>query len=443
MRPKRWSRRQIIAAPFVLGVAPARRLFGAGRKPNVIFILLDDLGYGDIGSYGVTDIRTPHLDRMAHQGVRLTNNYSNGPVCTPTRAAFVTGRYQQRVGLEWAIPPAMKEPGLPASETSVARMVKDNGYATALFGKWHLGYKPEFGPNAHGFDEFFGILSGNVDHYAHREINGEPDLYENTQPVERPGYMTDLITERSVDFINRRARDSFFLYVAYNAVHWPFQPPDRPDDIRTRETWLRGTRRDYALMMERVDQGIGRILAALDRHGLARDTLVIFTDDNGGERLSRNWPLFHHKATLWEGGIRVPGLLRWPGRLPAGTISHQPAMTMDMTATILSATGISAPAGRTPDGMDLLPILTRRRPPVERAQFWRIERAGRNQRAVRKGKWKYLRDAGVEMLFDLERDVGERLNLGYRHPELLAELRQSVREWEKEMDSTPPAFKVK
>lgn len=421
-------------------VTPAR---AQARKPNVIFILTDDMGYGDIGSYGVTDIRTPHLDRLAREGVRLTNNYSNGPVCTPTRAAFITGRYQQRVGLEWAIPPAMKEPGLPVSEVSVARMLKNNGYATALFGKWHLGYKPEYSPNAHGFDEFFGILSGNIDHYSHKEVNGEADLYENTQPVERKGYMTDLITERAVAFITRQGRNPFFLYVAYNSVHWPFQAPGRFEDVRTRPTWHKGTRQDYALMVESIDQGVGQILRALDHKGIAKDTLVIFTNDNGGERLSRNEPLFHHKGTLWEGGIRVPCLLRWPDHLPAGAVSDQPTMTMDLTATLLAAAGANAPAGRTLDGMNLLPILQGKQTPTTRIFFWRIDRQDRKQRAVRKGQWKYIRDGNIEMLFDLQKDIGERLDLAYRHPEMVEELRGLLAQWEKEMDATPPRFSVK
>ncbi|HVF28444.1 MAG TPA: sulfatase-like hydrolase/transferase, partial [Pyrinomonadaceae bacterium] len=173
------------------------------RKPNVIFVLVDDLGYADIGSYGARDIRTPHLDRLAREGVRLTDCYSNGPVCTPTRAGFITGRYQQRVGLEWAILTGDKGPGLLTSETSIARMLKDNGYRTALFGKWHLGYKPEHAPNAHGFDEFFGILGGNADMYSHKGEKGEPELYEGTTPADTPGYLTDLITERAARYVER------------------------------------------------------------------------------------------------------------------------------------------------------------------------------------------------------------------------------------------------
>jgi arylsulfatase A-like enzyme len=427
----------------LLGGPGAAADSGNGRRPNVVIVLVDDMGWADLGCYGSKDIRTPHVDRLAARGVRLTSFYSNGPVCTPTRAALMTGRWQQRVGLEWAIYPGQKEPGLPASETSLARMLKGAGYATALFGKWHLGYRPEFGPNAHGFDEFFGLLSGNVDHYSHKEVNGEPDWYDNTKPVEVAGYSTDLITARAVAFIDRHAREPLFLYVAYNAVHWPFQPPGKPQDVRSLPTWHDGTRKDYGAMVEAVDAGVGKILAALDRHGLADDSLVVFTNDNGGERLSDNGPLFHHKATLWEGGIRVPCVLRWPGHLPAGRVSDQAAIMMDLTATALAACRVAPPRGRVLDGLDLLPLLSGRAPPAERTLFWRIDRKDRQQKAVRRGAWKYVRDGGIELLFDLGQDPGERKDLAYRHPEEVVALRRLLAGWEAEMARAKPAFVVK
>ena len=405
-------------------------------RPNVVFILADDMGYGDLGSYGATDISTPNLDRLAREGVRLTDSYSAGPVCTPTRVAFLTGRYQQRVGLEWAL--GLSNARLPASEISVARMLKNNGYATALFGKWHVGSAAESGPNAHGFDEFFGFLGPNVDFYTHRQVVPKPglfDFFENTEPVEQEGYLTDLITERSVRFIQHHDGTPFFLFVSYNAPHWPFQTPDQRWEARP-ESRLEGTRQDYARMIESIDDGVGRILETLAAQGLSRNTLVVFTNDNGGERLSRNAPFFHHKATLWEGGIRVPCLIRWPGQLPSGKTSEQAVITMDLTASILAATGTVPPQGRTLDGMDILPILKGEKPPKERTFFWRIDEQGIVQKAVRRGRWKYVLDGieKLEMLFDLESDPGERHTLYYEHPQVVNELRHSLSVWEQEVD---------
>jgi len=406
------------------------------RRPNFVVILADDMGYGDIGPYGATDIRTPSLDRLAREGVKLTNAYSNGPSCTPTRAALMTGRWQQRVGLERATTPSDKGAvELPLTEPTVARMLKDAGYRTGMFGKWHLGYDIARGPLAHGFEEFFGILTGNVDMYSHRYRTGLADLYDGTQLVEREGYLTDLLTERAVAFIDRGVNDGggepFFLYLPYNAVHWPFQPPGNPQDVRTPATWFDGGRADYARMLEAMDAGIGRILAALDRRNLSRDTLVIFTNDNGGERLSRNAPLFHRKGTLWEGGIRVPYLLRWPGTAPAGKVSAQMTITMDLTATILAAAGVEP--RRPLDGINLLPIWQGRAPLTERAFYWRINSPDRRQKAVRRGDWKYVVDGSIEMLFDLRRDVGERTDLSYRRPAVVKELRDLLAQWEKEV----------
>jgi arylsulfatase A-like enzyme len=411
-------------------------------RPNVVLILADDMGYADLGCYGCKDIRTPNLDRLARGGTRLTNFYSNGPVCTPTRAALMTGRWQQRVGLEWAIYPGQKMPGLPASETSLARMLKDAGYRTGMFGKWHLGYRKEYGPNAHGFDVFEGLLSGNIDYYSKKERNGELDWYENTTPKEEKRYSTDVITDRAVAFIDDNHKGPFFLYVPYNGVHWPFQPPGKPADVREPATWLRGNRKDYAAMLERLDQGVGKVLAALERHRLTDNTLVIFTNDNGGERYSDNGPFFHHKATVWEGGIRVPCILRWPGKVPARKVSAQPSISMDLTATVLAACKVRPPKGRTLDGIDLTGLLGKDRV-VERTFFWRIDRDGRKQKAVRSGDWKYVSDGDIELLFDLSADPGERKDVAYHHPDKVKLLRSKLGEWEKEMARHKPAHVVK
>jgi arylsulfatase A-like enzyme len=324
-------------------------------------------------------------------------------------------------------------------------MLKQSGYTTAVFGKWHVGGTVEFGPNAHGFEEFFGFLGPNIDFYTHREVVPHfrtPDLFENTKPVEREGYMTDLITERSVAFIEqqgqRQDKKPFFLYVSYNAPHWPFQPPAPPDQRweGTPQNRLQGTRKDYVGMVESMDAGVGRILKALADGGLDENTLVMFSSDNGGERLSRNVPFFHHKATLWEGGIRVPCVLRWPGHLPIGKTSEQTVITMDLTASILAATGTAPPKARSLDGMDVLPILKGDVPLVERTLFWRIVEQGIVQKAVRKGRWKYVLDGieKLEMLFDLETDPGERRSLFYEHPEIARELSRSLKAWEQDVD---------
>lgn len=415
----------LLLSLFCTAIAVAQ----AARKPNVIFILSDDMGYADIGSYGVKDIRTPHLDRLAREGVRLTNCYSNGPVCTPTRAAFVTGRYQQRINkaLECALIPAQRNEALPLTETTIARMLKDDGYATALIGKWHLGVPVETGPNAHGFDEYFGIIGGNADMYSHENINGENVLYENRNLTKSPGYLTDQLSDRAAKFIEQQKAKPFFLYLAYNAVHWPFQAPGSA--VRKRETWFDGTRAEYGRMLEAMDAGIGKVLATLDRLGLAKDTLVIFTNDNGGERLSSNEPFFHHKATLWEGGIRVPGLLRWPAALPAGKVSAQVSITMDFTATILAATGTKPM--RALDGINLLPILQGKQPLQERTLFWRIiTRPDRQMKAVRQGHWKYVRDGDIDLLFDLQSDPRERHDLGYQQQARVKEMQRRLTEWE-------------
>ena len=421
-----------------------------GGKPNVVLILMDDLGYGDLGSYGAPDARTPNIDRLAREGVRLTDAYANGAVCTPTRAALITGRYQQRVGLEWVLTggPNDRDLGLAPTGNSLPALLKSNGYATALVGKWHLGWKPEFGPNAHGFDEFFGFLSGAHDYYGADSASGggESGLYENTTPVAPNGYLTDEFTRRAVNFIGRRGSTPFFLEVAYNAAHWPFEPPDRPPPkgAAARQTLYQSpddsapaTRQDYVRMLERADEGVGQILRALERRGLTRNTLVIFTNDNGGEWLSRNAPLFHRKGTLWEGGIRVPLILRWPGRLPAGKVSSQVAITMDLTATILGATGTRAPESYHPDGVNLLPMLRGDEPVRERQLFWRVTNANRQQRAVRSGRWKLLVDGGALLLFDLDRDPGERNDLAARHADRVRELNRMLSDWMR--DVGPPA----
>jgi arylsulfatase A-like enzyme len=428
------------------------------RRPNVVIILMDDLGYGDIASYGATDMKTPNLDRLAREGVRFTDAYANGPVCSPTRAALISGRYQQRSGIEWVLAdlPEDRERGLPVTGTSLPALLDRAGYVTGLVGKWHLGFKPELGPNAQGFTEFFGFRAGALDFYSHTRGDGTPDLYENTAPIKSSRYLTDELSQRAVSFIDRHASAPFFLEVAYNAPHWPFEPPDlAPTDPRRKvphpefegdrrisqmpDDSTPATRTDYVRMVERADVGIGNILAALDRHGLAANTLVIFTSDNGGEWLSRNAPFFHRKNSLWEGGIRVPLILRWPARLPAGKVSEQPAITMDLNASILAASGATLPDGYRPDGIDLIPALAGESAPTERQLFWRLARPDRQQKAVRAGQWKLLIDSGQYFLFDLKADPTERNDQSAQRPELVSKLKALLANWEQDVDRSAAA----
>jgi arylsulfatase A-like enzyme len=417
------------------------------QRPNIVLIMTDDLGYGDLGSYGAPDVKTPHIDSLARDGVRLTDFYSNGATCTPTRAGLISGRYQQRFMLEGPLGQlgkADQERGLSPTGRSLPQLLKNHGYATALIGKWHLGWKPEFSPVAHGFGTFFGFKSGYVDYYQHTAGGDSPltaDLFENDQAVEVPGYMTDLITDRSIRFIEQNARQPFFIDVAYSAPHWPYQRPDQPSTARDRSRHLgpfddpTGTREDYVAMIERADHGVGRILAALDQHGLRQNTMVIFTNDNGGEWLSRNTPLFHNKFSVWEGGIRVPALVRWPGRIPAGKVSNQVGMTMDLTASILAATGATVPADARLEGINLLPVLEGRAPQIERTLFWRVANGGARQQAVRSGDWKLLLDNGRAMLFNVRTDIGERADQIGTRSDIARRLRELLTAWSSDVDA--------
>jgi arylsulfatase A-like enzyme len=300
----------------------------------------------------------------------------------------------------------------------------------------------QFSPIAHGFESFWGFKAGFTDYWEHNDRAGEPDLFENDRPVTATGYMTDLITERSVRFIADHARQPFFLEVAYNAAHWPYQDPDRPskavDNGRHLLPWDENTntRADYVKIMERADQGVGRILAALDQHQLANNTVVIFTNDNGGEWLSRNAPLFNRKFTLFEGGIRVPTIMRWPGHFPAGVVSAQVGITMDLTATVLAIAGASVPTDAKLEGMNLVPMLRKGAQPVTRTLFWRANLAGLNQRAVRDGNWKLLVEGTERVhLFDVVKDPGEREDLAATNAALVRRLSQQILAWEKDVDS--------
>src|SRR6185436_6094117 len=361
-------------------------------RPNIIFILADDLGWGDLSCYGRPDYRTPNIDLLASQGIRFTDAYSASAVCTPTRVGFITGRYPARlkIGLIEPLPADNRQVGLDPGHPTVASLLKASGYDTALIGKWHLGFRPEWGPNAHGFNEFFGILAGAGDYFLHKNGLGQPDLYENLTPVERNGYLTDLLTERAVNYVKKPRSAPFFLSLHYTAPHWPWQGRKGGDVVHFSDKAPEpaimaagGSLKLYAQMMESLDDGVGRVMQSIKAAGLDKNTLVIFTSDNGGERFSYLWPFSGQKGDLLEGGIRVPALVRWPGVVPANRLTQQMAITMDWTATILAAAKAGIPAGHALDGIDLLPVIKGSRA-IDRTLFWRIY----SQDAVREGNWK-------------------------------------------------------
>lgn len=411
----------------------------ATQRPNVLFILADDLGWGDLSCYGRPDYRTPHLDNLARQGTRFTAAYSASPVCTPTRCAFITGRYPARtlVGLEE--PLAWRKNigdrlGLPADHPTIASLLRSNGYETALIGKWHLGYLPKYGPLQSGFNEFFGIMSGGADYFTHKDGAGEPDLYEGKASVERIGYVTDLLTESAIKYIAKHRDHPFYLSLHYTAPHWPWEGPGDEQVSKTLKSLVEGgSLKAYAAMMKSLDDGIGRVMKALGDAKLHRDTLVIFTSDNGGERFSYNWPFTGQKLDLHEGGIRVPAIVRWPGVVPPGLSTDQVAITMDWTATILGVTQTKADPNYPIDGQDLFQVIKGVRPVYERTIFWRTRR----QDALRSGKWKYLKEGKSEYLFDLSVDEREQANFKEKSPDVFKQLQAEYQKWQSQMLPLP------
>lgn len=407
------------------------------RKPNIIVILADDMGYGDISCYGHPTVRTPHLDALARGGVRFTDFHSSGPVCSPTRAGLMTGRYQQRSGIaEVLVVAGPRDKGLGADQVTFADCLKKAGYATAIFGKWHLGYKPEFNPVRRGFDRFRGFISGNVDYITHLNQAGEHDWWDGERNVPEEGYTTDLIAKHGADFIRKNRDRPFCLYLAHEAPHYPYQladsppvrragvkaPTNNPEDAPTR----------YQGMVESLDASIGRVMAAVREAGVERDTFVLFFSDNGATPQGSNGALRGFKSSLWEGGHRVPGIAYWPGRIEAGRTCYDPATCIDLYPTILEAAGASEPAGWKLDGTSLLPTLTRDARLPDRTLFWGF----REQQAVREGPWKLAVNTpgqeGGPGLYHLGEDFAESRDLAGKDPDRVRRMMARLREWEKE-----------
>jgi arylsulfatase A-like enzyme len=436
------TRRGVLAgglAALAIGAGP--ELPGeAARRPNVLFILADDLGHADLGCYGQQAFATPVLDALARAGVMLEQCYANSPVCSATRTALITGRYQQRlaVGLFEPVPNTVDEAtGLPPGHPTIASLFRGLGYRTSLVGKWHLGRFPGHSPLRHGYEHYLAFESGGSDYFRHAGTTEgvARGLWEDDRPVHRPGYLTDVLADHAIGEIGRALDGGrpFFTSLHFNAPHWPWQGPgdgEVPPGDDPRQ-WDRGSLAKYAELVTAMDRAIGRVLAAIDARGAREDTLVVFTSDNGGERFSRMWPLTGMKGELLEGGIRVPGIVSWPGRIAPGSRSSQVATSMDWLPTLLAAAG-GAPAADTPsDGVDLLPVLCGDAAPVARRLFWRYH--AQDQAAVRDGDWKYLRIAGSEFLFDLAADTMERANRKAAEPARFARLKAAYAEWEAQM----------
>ena len=409
------------------------------QPPNFVVIMADDLGYGDISTFDGW-IETPNLERMASEGMKLTNFYASGPVCSPTRAGLLTGRYQQRAGIPGVIYAALdrnRHHGLQVSEFTFAEALREAGYATGAFGKWHLGYERRYNPMHHGFDEFRGYVSGNVDYFSHVDGAAFYDWWDGDELVNEHGYVTHLITQHAVDFIERNHERPFVLYIPHEAPHYPFQGPDDEPFrlVGKRVAEDRDTlqvKRAYREMVEELDKGVGAVLDALAENGIDENTIVLFFSDNGALGFGSNGPLRGFKGSVWEGGIRVPAIARWPGQIEPSSVSEAPAMTIDVMPTLLSLAGADVPEGHEFDGVDLSGLLLERATLPTRSLFWDYL----NQSALREASWKLvLNDDDPPVLFNLLEDPGETTDLSAAHPERVRAMRASIESWKMEVNT--------
>ncbi|MCI0681436.1 MAG: sulfatase [Gemmataceae bacterium] len=414
------------------------------RKPNIVVILADDMGYADVGFHGCKDIPTPHIDALAKRGVRFTNAYVSGPYCSPTRAGLLTGRYQNRFGHEYNPGAKGDNVGMPVSETTLANRLKAAGYVTALIGKWHLGAAAQFHPQERGFDEFFGFLGGAHTYFADK---GAPILRGKT-PVAEKEYLTDAFAREANAFIERHKDRPFFLYLSFNAVHTPMDATK--DRLQKFAGIADKTRRTYAAMLSAMDDAVGQVLRKLSDAGLEEDTLIFFFSDNGGPTMpgttvngSRNTPLRGSKRTTLDGGIRVPFVIAWKGKLPAGKIVDSPIIQLDVLPTALAAAGVEIKEGWKLDGVNLLPYLKgpQLKEPHE-TLYWRFGQ----QMAIRSGNWMLVRyDTAVESgkksgkkgkapvsaarLYNLADDIGQTKDLAAEQPDRVRHLQDMWEQW--------------
>ena len=420
-------------------------------KPNIVFIMIDDLGYGDIGCYGSKINSTPNIDRLAAGGILLTDFHTNGPMCSPTRASLLTGMYQHRFGKKFERAISGKtdfDDGLPQEAVTIAEVLKDAGYNTGMYGKWHLGYHEPFLPTNQGFDEFIGLGAGDGDHHSHIDRWGRKDWWYNDKLKMEKGYSTELITEHSIEFIKRHKDKPFFLYVSHLAVHFPWQgPSDPPHRVEgkdyTNDKWgiipnKNNVSPHVKAMVESVDSGVGMIMKTLSSLGLEENTLVIFTSDNGGYthyadshfNISSNGPLRGQKTEIYEGGHRVPFIAYWPGKILAGSKSEAVIMTMDMFPTFMELAEIEVPVNLKLNGISVLPQLFNNEILPLRSVCWKIG----DEKAIRNGKWKLcMVGSDNQELFDLSIDIGETKNLSADNPTVVLQLIAEYNQWENDV----------
>ena len=405
----------------------------AEQPPNIVFIMADDLGYGDISCYGISSISTPQIDRLAATGVRCTDYHSNGAVCSPTRAALMTGRYQQRAGIPGVITAkSHRHTGLALEEWTMGEAMKELGYQTAMFGKWHLGYDPKFNPTKQGFDEFRGFVSGNVDYHRHIDQEGHFDWWQQDKLKDDPGYITDLITDYSIDFIKRNKDKPFLLVINHGAPHYPIQGRNTPgfrvvgkSNAQQPKQNLKGNQKVvFKEMIETMDEGVGRIVSQLDALGIRKNTLVVFTSDNGPAKIGSSGELRGRKGSVFEGGHRVPGVFNWPDTLPSGKVCDTPILCMDMLPTFVAWAGGKIDPKRELDGINVIDAIkgeTINRGPL----YWHVG----GGIAVRDGDLKLVIAKKRTQIFDLSKDLPEKNDISNQHPEEVKRLTELVENW--------------
>ena len=434
---------RLVLCTLCLLVLPAPNL-PAGEndtpKPNLVIIMADDLGYGELSCYGNKAYKTPHLDALARAGVRFTDYHSNGAVCSPTRAALLTGRYQQRAGVAGVIYAGFdqnRNHGLHQDETTFAELLAATGYQSGCFGKWHLGYHKKFNPVHHGFARFRGYVSGNIDYQSHFDRVGVYDWWEGLEHVKEKGYSTHLITRHAVKFIEANKDRPFCLYVPHEAPHTPFQGPADPGfrvkgRVVPEKRSAAFKKRAYREMVQEMDKGVGEIVATLERLGLTKNTLVFFLSDNGATATGSNGSLRGNKGQLWEGGHRVPAIASWPGRIAGGGACDDLSIGIDILPTLLELSGSQKPAALRLDGRSLVPSLLGKKNGGGRKLYWSYGR----QQAMRQGPWKYVRELKGQKaaaLYNLSSDPGEKKNLARKNPERLASMQKDYAAWRKDV----------